>query len=137
MPVTVRQLMMIGPGELAWTEAKEPDLEGPGEALVRPLAVATCDLDGAIVKGETPMPGPIALGHECVGEVAAVGSAVEGFAPGDVVVVPFQISCGECGNCRAGLTGNCTTVPARSMFGFGATGGDWGGMLADLIRGRA
>ncbi len=130
----MKQLTMIKPHELEWRETPEPDLQGPDEALVRPLAVATCDLDGPIVRGETPMPGPIALGHECVGEVAAVGSRVTNFAPGDVVAVPFQISCGSCAHCLAGLTGNCLSVPERSMFGFGVTGGDWGGMFAELLR---
>jgi alcohol dehydrogenase len=39
-----------------------------------------------------------------------------------MVVVPFQISCGACARCRAGLTGNCESVPVRSMYGFGALG---------------
>jgi len=125
---------MIEPNELEWLDVAEPDLEGPHEALVQPLAVATCDLDGPMVRGETPLRGPIALGHECVGEVTAVGSEVASFAPGDVVAVPFQISCGRCAHCLAGLTGNCLTVPERSMFGFGATGGDWGGMFSELLR---
>jgi len=130
----MRQLVMIEPGRIEWDEVEEPDLQGAGEALVRPIAVATCDLDGPIVTGEAPIPGPIALGHECVGEVVAVGSGVSAFEPGDLVVVPFQISCGECARCRRGLTGNCMAVPERSMFGFGALGGAWGGMLSDLLR---
>lgn len=125
---------MHRPGDLEWVDVAEPDLASPDDALVRPLAVATCDLDGPIVRGETPIPGPIALGHECVGEVVAVGAGVKTVTPGDHVVVPFQISCGTCANCLAGLTGNCLSVPERSMFGFGAFGGDWGGMLADLLR---
>ena len=130
----MRQLVMNEPGELDWTGIPEPDLEGPGECLVRPVAVATCDLDGPIVRGEAPIPGPIKLGHEGVGEVVEVGNDVETVSPGDLVVIPFQISCGECDNCRSGLTGNCLTVPPRSMYGFGALGGDWGGMLSDLVR---
>jgi alcohol dehydrogenase len=77
----VRQLIFEGPGLLRWQELPEPDLEGPGQALVRPLAVATCDLDGPLVRGETPLPAPVALGHECVGEVAAVGSEVAASPP--------------------------------------------------------
>ena len=130
----VRELMMQAPGALEWVEVAGPDLQGPHEALVRPLAVATCDLDGPMVRGETPIPGPVALGHEGVGEVIAVGSAVTALHPGDLVVVPFQISCGACANCVCGLTGNCLAVPERSMYGFGALGGDWGGMLSDLLR---
>jgi len=125
---------MLKPGELEWQELPEPDLAGPGQALVRPLAVATCDLDWSIVTGQTPLRGPIALGHECVGEVLATGSAVTGFAPDDVVIVPFQISCGACEACKRGLTGSCQSVPMTSMYGFGELGGDWGGMLSDVIR---
>jgi alcohol dehydrogenase len=129
----MKQLMMNEPGSLEWVEAPDPELSGAGQALVRPLAVATCDLDGPIVTGQTPIPGPIAVGHEGIAEVLEVGSAVESVRPGDRVAVPFQISCGECSNCVAGLTGNCLSVPERSMFGFGAFGGDWGGMLSDLL----
>ena len=56
----------------------------------------------------------------------------EGFARGDRVVVPFQISCGTCERCRRGQTGDCARVPPLSMYGFGALGGEWGGMLSDL-----
>jgi alcohol dehydrogenase len=55
-------------------------------------------------------------------------------APGDVVVVPFQISCGDCARCKAGQTGMCESVPRHSMYGFGPFGGDWGGALSDLVR---
>ena len=130
----MRQLVMTSPGALDWQDTREPDLRGDAEALVRPLAVATCDLDGPIVRGETPIPGPVAVGHEGVAEVLAVGGAVTSVRPGDRVVVPFQISCGECDRCRRGLTGSCQAVADRSMFGFGAFGGDWGGFLADVVR---
>lgn len=125
---------MQAPGQLEWTDVDEPDLESAGQALVKPLIVATCDLDGPIVNGETPIPGPIALGHEGIAEVIAVGDDVQSVKPGDHVVVPFQISCGSCPNCLAGLTGSCLSVPERSMFGFGLVGGNWGGMLSDLLR---
>jgi alcohol dehydrogenase len=54
--------------------------------------------------------------------------------PGDRVVVPFQISCGECARCLRCQTGDCEQVPRLSMYGFGAFGGDWGGALSDLVR---
>jgi alcohol dehydrogenase len=130
----VQQLIRSRPGALEWAEVTEPDLQGPLEALVRPIAVATCDLDGPIATGEAPIPDVIAMGHEGVAEVEAVGDGVQGIAVGDRVVVPFQIACGTCRRCRRGLTGSCDRVPAQSMFGFGAFGGDWGGMWSDLIR---
>jgi len=55
--------------------------------------------------------------------------------PGEPVLVPFQISCGECGRCRAGLTGLCDTVPYRSSYGMAALSGvEYGGGLSDLVR---
>jgi alcohol dehydrogenase len=130
----MRQLTLLEQGRLEWVDAAEPLLEGDRQALVRPLAVATCDLDAAILAGQSPFPPPIAMGHECVGEVVETGDEVGDFKIGDVVVVPFQISCGECEPCRVGHTGNCAAVPFLSMYGFGAAGGDWGGALSDLIR---
>jgi alcohol dehydrogenase len=96
--------------------------------------VATCDLDAAIVHGRAPFQGPFPFGHECVAEVVDVADGVAGLDPGDLVSVPFQISCGECAACRLGHTGNCTSVPRLSMYGLGALGGDWGGFMSDLVR---
>ena len=130
----MKQLTLVEPGRVEWTDAPEPKIEGAGQALVRPLAVALCDLDANIVSGEFPVPTPVALGHEFVAEVVDVGDSVNGMKPGDRVVVPFQISCGECARCRRGQTGDCESVPRLSMYGFGAFGGDWGGALSDLVR---
>lgn len=125
----MRSLVLEQARRLAWHEEAEPRREHEREAIVRPLAVATCDLDWPMVLGRTPFQFPMHLGHECVAEVVE-GPA--GFAPGDRVVVPFQISCGTCERCRRGLTGSCSSVPPLSMYGFGALGGEWGGMLSDL-----
>jgi threonine dehydrogenase-like Zn-dependent dehydrogenase len=130
----MRQLTVVDKGRLEWLDVPEPKLEGDGEALVRPLAVATCDLDAQIVRGTTPFPLPIALGHECIGEVLEVGDGVKGLSVGDVVAVPFQISCGECDACAREHTGNCQSVPPLTMYGFGAAGGERGGALSDLLR---
>ncbi len=158
----MKALHFLGRGTLAFRDEPEPVLGGPGQALVRPLAVARCDLDAAILRGEAPFRGallhalrdhlpaclgqrglfrdapfaaPYAFGHECVAEVLEVGADVRGTAPGDLVVVPFQISCGACARCRRGLTASCTgTGAARSMYGFGELGGrNWGGVLADRV----
>jgi alcohol dehydrogenase len=69
-----------------------------------------------------------------VAEVVDVGDAVAGFAPGDRVCVPFQISCGECDPCRRGRTGNCRGVPWQSTYGFGPHVNQWGGFLSDVVR---
>jgi threonine dehydrogenase-like Zn-dependent dehydrogenase len=124
----MRSLVLEDTRCLAWREVPEPQRQHEREAIVRPLAVATCDLDQPMIFGQTPFQFPIHLGHECVAEVVEG----PGFAPGDQVVVPFQISCSTCERCRRGLTGSCATVPPLSMYGFGALGGEWGGMLSDL-----
>ena len=126
----MRSLVLENTRQLAWHDVPEPARRREREALVRPIAVATCDLDQPMVFGQAPFPPPIRLGHECVAEVV---EGPEGFAPGDLVVVPFQISCGGCEPCHRGQTGNCATVAPLSMYGFGAFGGDWGGMLSDLV----
>lgn len=129
----MRRLLFEGPGKLRWEEVDEPRLTGPGSALVKPLTVATCDLDVAALRGAYPLEGPYPFGHEAVAEVAAVGPEVTSVAPGDRVVVPFQISCGACEPCRRGRTGNCASHPPLSTYGLGKMGGlTWGGLLADL-----
>jgi threonine dehydrogenase-like Zn-dependent dehydrogenase len=131
----VRQLQFIEQGRLEWIDAPDPLVQGDREALVRPRALATCDLDTAIVRGLAPIEGPFPFGHECVAEVSDIGDAVSSVKPGDLVSVPFQISCGGCPNCRAGQTGNCTSVPRMSMYGLGPlSGGDFGGFASDSVR---
>ena len=111
----MRQLVFLGPGALEWREAPEPILGGPGEALVRPIAVATCDLDAAMLRGLVPSAGPFPFGHEFVAEVISIGDEVQGVRVGQRVVVPFAISCGTCRMCQRGLTANCLSVPRGSM----------------------
>jgi alcohol dehydrogenase len=131
----MKRLLFAGPATVRWEEVAEPDAAtlDAGAALVRPVAVATCDLDVATLRGRYPLGGPYPFGHEGIAEVVAVGDAVSAVGPGDRVVVPFQISCGTCEACRNGRTGNCRAHPPLSTYGLGAMGGlEWGGLLADL-----
>ncbi len=129
----MKHMMLVGPGTVRWEETAVPELSGPCAAIVRPLAVATCDLDIGVLRGGFPLQGPYPFGHEAVAEVVAVGDSVRLVAPGDRVVVPFQISCGSCDSCVRGRTGNCREYPKLSTFGLGQMGGlKWGGLLADL-----
>lgn len=130
---TMRALVMAGGGRLAWRNVPAPHPPGPDGALVRPIAVATCDLDRMIALGATPFPLPVNMGHECVAEVLAVGANVTSVRPGQQVAVPFQINCGGCAKCLAGHTSNCLAVPPLSMYGFGVGGGHWGGALAEQL----
>jgi threonine dehydrogenase-like Zn-dependent dehydrogenase len=143
------QLVLESPGKAAWAAATVPALDGAtgptagasgpaadpaGAALVRPLAVATCDLDTAVNSGAYPLPLPYVLGHEFIAEVIEVGPDVTVARPGDRVAVPFQINCGYCGYCTRGLTGDCGSVPHVAGYGLGALGGDWGGAMSDVVR---
>jgi alcohol dehydrogenase len=129
----MRSLRLTRPGRLTWQDCPVPPLSSPSGALVRPVAMATCDLDRPLGLGATPFPRPLHFGHECVAEVLTVGEDVRSVRPGDLVAVPFQISCGACAACRAGLPGNCRGVPPISMYGFGVAGGAWGGTFAEQV----
>jgi alcohol dehydrogenase len=129
----MQQLVYTAPEVLEWREAPKPRLTSDRAALVSPRAVATCDLDALIIGGNSPFPAPFPLGHECVAEVIDAGDAVSSFAPGQLVSVPFQISCGECAACLRGRTGNCGEVAFMSTYGFGPAVGEWGGFLSDLV----
>src|SRR5687767_13206593 len=103
----MQQLMFEAAGEYAWRDAADPGITGPEQAVVRPVAVACCDLDVAVAEGRLPMPPGHAVGHEGVAEVVAVGDGVRDVTLGDRVTVPFQISCGTCAACSRGVTGSC------------------------------
>jgi threonine dehydrogenase-like Zn-dependent dehydrogenase len=117
---------------LEWHDVAEPTLTSDRAALVRPLAVATCDLDDLIIAGQSPFPAPLAIGHECVAEVIDVGDDAGDLAPGQRVSVPFQISCGDCDACRRGRSGSCRSVVPMTTYGFGPDT-SWGGFLSDTV----
>jgi threonine dehydrogenase-like Zn-dependent dehydrogenase len=130
----MQQLTCVEANRLEWHDVPAPVLTGDGDALVRPLAVARCDIDRFLTTGFFPLRGPFALGHECVGEVVAVADGVRAQV-GQRVVVSFQVSCGRCGRCRAGQTAICETVPTLSDYGMQPLSGvEYGGMLSDVIR---
>jgi len=131
----MQQLMCTAPGATLWQDVPAPALLGDGEALIRPLAVARCDIDLFLTSGLFPSTGPFALGHECVGEVVAAGAAVTAVKVGQRAVVSFQVSCGACGSCRRGHTANCDEYPVLSDYGMQPLSGvEYGGMLADVVR---
>ncbi|MCV7381792.1 alcohol dehydrogenase [Mycobacterium alsense] len=130
----MRQLTYEETGRYAWREVPDPRITAPGQALVRPLLVACCDLDVAVARGRLPLPPGYAVGHEGVAEVVAVGADVRGVRVGDRVVVPFQISCGSCRECRRGATGSCGAGPLMAMYGMAPIAGlDGGGFMSDLV----
>ncbi|RAW46930.1 alcohol dehydrogenase [Halorubrum sp. 48-1-W] len=97
--------------ELAIRDLPEPE-PGPDDALVRVDACGVCRSDWHAWKGhgewaDDQVPRGQVLGHEPAGEVVAVGDAVDRFAPGDRVVVPFSLGDGTCPHCRRGHGNVC------------------------------
>jgi alcohol dehydrogenase len=129
----MRALTAAPGARLRWRTVAEPASPGPDGALVHPVAASTCDIDCPLVLGATQLALPLHLGHECVADVLAVGERVATVKPGDRVVVPFQISCGQCPPCRAGHTGSCLAVPPLSAYGMGLATGHFGGAFSDQM----
>lgn len=130
----MRQLMFESQDRYVWRDAADPQIAAPGQALVRPLLVACCDLDVGVSQGRLPMTPGHAIGHEGVAEVVAIGADVESVRVGDRVVIPFQINCGTCASCRRGVTGTCARLPFMAMYGMAPLAGfDGGGFMADLV----
>lgn len=91
-------------------DVPEPEI-GPNDLLIRIRKTAICGTDIHIYRwddwSQNTIPVPMVVGHEFVGEVADLGSAVKGFAVGDRVSGEGHITCGTCRNCRAGKRHLC------------------------------
>src|SRR4051794_41956659 len=97
----MQQLTFVARGRVEFREVAEPALGSEEGAIVRPIASTTCDLDRAIIAGQTPFEGPFAIGHECVAEVVEAGGR-SGVAPGVSGVGPWHPCCTEGPTCRRG-----------------------------------
>ena len=134
----MKALYWDGSGALEWREDPDPAIVLPTDALVRPIAVSTCDLDQVIIHAATPVPGsgqPFAIGHEGVGEVLETGAAVTSLRPGDLAAISYHISCGACDRCeqRAPLFCRASYDQAIAMYGM-PIGEDYGGLFSELVR---
>jgi alcohol dehydrogenase len=105
----MKGLVYHGPGQRAWETVPDRRIEAPTDAIVRIDTSTICGTDLHILKGDVPevKPGTI-LGHEAVGTVMEVGSAVTTVSPGDRVLVSCITSCGRCRFCKDGHPGQCT-----------------------------
>jgi glutathione-independent formaldehyde dehydrogenase len=140
----------MGPGKVEVHDTDYPGLElqdGPGVnpanvgrktphgVILKNVATNICGSDQHMVRGRTTAPAGLVLGHEITGEVVEKGPDVEFIQVGDLCSVPFNISCGRCRNCKAGLTGICLNVnPDRpgSAYGYVDMGG-WVGGQAQYV----
>lgn len=101
-------LVYHGPGQKSWEEKPNPTLQQPTDALVRIVKTTICGTDLHILKGDLPevTEGRI-LGHEGIGIIDEVGTAVTTFQKGDRVLISCISSCGKCTFCRKGMYSHC------------------------------
>jgi glutathione-independent formaldehyde dehydrogenase len=132
----MKALVYKGPFEVAVENVPDAKVERPTDVLVKITSTNICGSDLHMYEGRTSVePGKV-LGHENMGEVIEVGSAVDRVKVGDNVVLPFNIACGFCKNCERGLTGFCLTVNpgfAGGAYGY-ADMGPYNGGQAELLR---
>ncbi|HET7476601.1 MAG TPA: alcohol dehydrogenase catalytic domain-containing protein [Dermatophilaceae bacterium] len=119
----------------------DPVLREPTDAIVRLTSTAICGSDLHLYR-LLPMfmeEGDI-LGHEPMGIVEEVGADVHHIAPGDRVVIPFNISCGDCYMCDLQLYAQCETTQSHefdkggALFGYTKLYGHVPGAQAELLR---
>jgi threonine dehydrogenase-like Zn-dependent dehydrogenase len=122
-------------------EVPDPVIQDPGDAVIRVTSTNICgsDLHLYEVLGAFMAEGDI-LGHEAMGVVEEVGSDVTAIAPGDRVVIPFQVCCGRCWMCERGLQSQCETTQVRAqgtgatLFGYSSLYGSQPGGQAQYLR---
>ncbi|MGB4399922.1 MAG: alcohol dehydrogenase catalytic domain-containing protein [Daejeonella sp.] len=98
----------IGPFRIRTTQKPYPEILHPEDAIVRVTRSCICGSDLHLYHGLVPDTRVgSTFGHEFIGVIEEVGTAVTKVKPGDNVMVPFNISCGKCAFCKQGLFGNC------------------------------
>ena len=123
--------IFVEPGRVAITEADKPKLQGEGDALIRIVRACVCGSDLWWYRGISSKENESRIGHEAIGLVEEVGSAVSQIQKGDFVIVPFTHGCGKCAACQAGFDGNCPHAGSDPMAGYQAEylryrNADWG-----------
>ena len=124
------------PFRVAVENVPDPKIQHPNDVIVKVTSTCICGSDLHMYEGRTAAEAGIVFGHENLGIVEEVGSAVSAIRKGDRVVMPFNVACGFCKNCQAGYTGFCLTVNpgfAGGAYGYVAMGPYTGGQ-AEFVR---
>ena len=144
----MRALCWHGKGDIRCDTVADPTIEDARDIILKVSSCAICGSDLHLMDGQMPtMESGDVLGHEFMGEVVEVGSPDHKLKKGDRVVVPFNINCGECRQCKLGNWACCTRsnrngamaakvqgYPTAGLFGYShLTGGYWGGQ-AEYVR---
>ncbi len=128
----VKALTFQGVGDVRWTEAPDPEILDPRDAIVAVELAGVCGSDLHVLHGrERGLDPGTVMGHEFVGRVLRVGDAVRALAPGDRVACPFTTSCGACRYCATGLSARCVS---GQLFGWVQEGVGLHGGQAPLVR---
>jgi threonine dehydrogenase-like Zn-dependent dehydrogenase len=137
----MKALAWHGRRDVRVDDVPDPSIQTADDAIVRITTTAICGSDLHLYEVMGPFMGEgDILGHEPIGVVEEVGAAVTNLEPGDRVVVPFQISCGECYMCRQGLQTQCETTQVReqgmgaALFGYTKLYGEIPGGQAQYMR---
>ncbi|MEU0787696.1 zinc-dependent alcohol dehydrogenase [Streptomyces sp. NPDC006173] len=137
----MRALTWQGRRDVRVETVPDPVMEQPDDVIVRITSTGICgsDLHLYEVLGPFLDPGDI-LGHEAMGVVEEVGPDVRAVAPGDRVVIPFNVSCGTCFMCSQGLHSQCETTQVHAygsgaaLFGYTKLYGQVPGGQAEYLR---
>ncbi len=137
-----RCVVYVKPGTVEVHDIGYPELALPEQnrkcehgVILKVVSTNICGSDQHMVRGRTTAPAGQTLGHEITGEVIELGRDVEFIKKGDLCSVPFNIACGRCRMCKAGMTGICLNVnPARpgAAYGYVDMGG-WKGGQAEYV----
>ena len=104
----MKALVYHGEGQKSWEDVPDPRLQDDTDAIVGIDAVTICGTDLHILKGDVPeVTNGRILGHEAIGTVESVGTAVRNVQPGDRVLISCISGCGICSFCRQGHYGQC------------------------------
>lgn len=114
----MKAAIFVKPGKIEVTEVAKPTLQKPTDAIIKIVRACVCGSDLWWYRGISKRQANSLVGHEAIGLVAEVGSAVKNVKVGDFVVVPFTHGCGHCVACQAGLDGNCLNQEAGSNGGY-------------------
>src|SRR5690348_12444842 len=132
----MKAVVIRGTAEVAVENVEDARIEAPTDALLRVTSSAICGTDLHIYEGRMGNVNGMVIGHEPLGIVEAVGSAVVSIRPGDRVVVPTHICCGFCYNCVRGYSASClTTNPGSAGAAYGYPDmGPYRGAQTELLR---
>lgn len=134
----MKAVVYNGPRDVSINQVDDPKIERATDVLVRITTTNICGSDLHMYEGRTDFESGRTLGHENLGEVVAVGDAVERLEVGDMVCMPFNVSCGHCKNCERGLTNYCLRANpdpniSGAAWGFADMGG-WPGGQGEYLR---